>query len=100
MLNAYNLTGRELTLELDGLFARAVQHEVDHLDGVLFTDRLSPTSLADARGELERFEEQFITECERGEIPDERTIAARAGRTRKVAHVTWMDEGRMESIPP
>ena len=49
VLNAYNLPGQEVTLELDGLFARAVQHEVDHLDGVLFIDRLSPTALADAR---------------------------------------------------
>ena len=45
VLNAYDLAGQELTLELDGLFACAVQHEVDHLDGVLFTDRLSPTAL-------------------------------------------------------
>ena len=49
VLNAYNLQGEELTLELDGLFARAAQHEVDHLDGILFTDRLTPTGLADAR---------------------------------------------------
>ena len=30
-------------MELEGLFARAVQHEIDHLDGILFIDRLSPT---------------------------------------------------------
>ena len=27
--------------EIDGLFARVTQHEVDHLDGKVFTDRLS-----------------------------------------------------------
>src|SRR5689334_13698119 len=37
-LNAYNLAGEEVTMELDGLFARAVQHEIDHLDGILFID--------------------------------------------------------------
>ena len=34
--------GRGVRLEAEGLFARALQHEIDHLDGVLFIDRLSP----------------------------------------------------------
>lgn len=37
-----NRQGEEVTLEATGLFARCVQHEVDHLDGVLFTDYLQP----------------------------------------------------------
>ena len=32
--------GRERVLTGDGLLARALQHEIDHLDGVLFVDRL------------------------------------------------------------
>ncbi len=43
VLNAFNLAGEEVNLDLEGLFARAVQHEIDHLDGILFIDRLSPT---------------------------------------------------------
>ena len=35
------LDGRVITVETDGLFARALQHEIDHLNGVLFTDRVS-----------------------------------------------------------
>ncbi len=84
VLNAYDLAGQELTLELDGLFSRAVQHEVDHLDGVLFTDRLSATALADARPELKRFEDQFASARERGEIPDDRAIAARLAELEKL----------------
>ena len=34
--------GNELLLETDGLLARCLQHECDHLDGMLFIDRLSP----------------------------------------------------------
>jgi peptide deformylase len=34
-------TGAERTLEADGLLARCLQHEVDHLDGILFVDHLS-----------------------------------------------------------
>ncbi len=37
-----DLTGREKTIEADGLLARVLCHEVDHLNGVLFIDRLSP----------------------------------------------------------
>jgi peptide deformylase len=32
--------GRELTIELEGMPARVVQHEIDHLEGVLFTDKV------------------------------------------------------------
>lgn len=34
--------GESVTIEATGLFSRALQHEIDHLDGVLFIDRLSP----------------------------------------------------------
>ncbi|MDE0358312.1 MAG: peptide deformylase [Gammaproteobacteria bacterium] len=34
--------GQGVRLEAEGLLARALQHEIDHLDGVLFVDRLSP----------------------------------------------------------
>ena len=34
--------GKPLRIEAEGLFARVLQHEVDHLDGVLFVDRVSP----------------------------------------------------------
>ena len=41
-VTAVDERGRPLELEAEGYLARAVQHEVDHLDGVLFVDRLSP----------------------------------------------------------
>jgi len=34
--------GEPVTYELSGLISRVMQHEIDHLDGVLFIDRLSP----------------------------------------------------------
>jgi peptide deformylase len=34
--------GERVVVELTGLLSRAVQHEIDHLDGVLFFDRISP----------------------------------------------------------
>ncbi len=34
--------GRERIVNADGFLARAIQHEMDHLDGVLFIDRIRP----------------------------------------------------------
>lgn len=34
--------GKELVVEADGLFSRALQHEIDHVNGILFVDRVSP----------------------------------------------------------
>ena len=39
-LSAYNQFGEALNFEMEGYEARAVQHEIDHLDGLLFLDRL------------------------------------------------------------
>lgn len=42
-----NESGDAVTMEADGLLSRVIQHEIDHLDGVLFIDRLSsPTASA------------------------------------------------------
>jgi len=41
-VEAQDLKGESFTLECTELLSRAVQHEVDHLDGILYVDRLSP----------------------------------------------------------
>ena len=41
-VSATNATGEVICFRCGGLLAKAVQHEVDHLNGVLFVDRLSP----------------------------------------------------------
>jgi peptide deformylase len=37
-----NLKGEEIRIEAEGLLARAFSHEIDHLNGILFIDHLSP----------------------------------------------------------
>jgi peptide deformylase len=39
-IQAWNEKGRPFTVEAGGLLARCIQHEYDHLDGILFIDRL------------------------------------------------------------
>ncbi len=77
VLSAYSLTGQEMRYELTGLFARAVQHENDHLDGVLFIDRLTETGKLTVQDAVESLERSFADERARGRIPDDQQIAAR-----------------------
>jgi peptide deformylase len=41
-VRAQDRTGKAYEMEADGLMAKALQHEIDHLNGILFVDRLSP----------------------------------------------------------
>lgn len=40
-LTAYNMQLEKFSVQLEGFYARCIQHEIDHLDGVLFIDYLS-----------------------------------------------------------
>ncbi len=52
VLEAQDVHGQPLRLELTGLDARVVQHELDHLDGVLILDRTTPEARRQAMAEL------------------------------------------------
>ncbi len=82
-LATYNLAGESLQLRLSGLFARAAQHEIDHLDGMLFIDRLSPTAKLSVKDEVEGLEATFQGERDRGQIPSDQDIAARLAELEK-----------------
>lgn len=45
VVKGLNRKGDVLQYTLDGLAARVIQHEIDHLDGVLFTDKADPATL-------------------------------------------------------
>ena len=61
-LRAFDESGRPFERIVEGYLARAIQHENDHIDGVLFTDRLSPLKRQFLRRQLD--------ELARGEIPE------------------------------
>jgi peptide deformylase len=44
-VEAYDRKGRPIELEMEGIAARVLQHEVDHLDGVLFIDKVDESTL-------------------------------------------------------
>ena len=76
-VNAYDLSGNELTAEVDGFLARVIQHETDHLDGVLFVDRLSETARHEVEEALHEFETVFESQRSTGEVDDDDTILQR-----------------------
>lgn len=47
--------GREVTIEAHHFFARVLQHEIDHLDGIVFLDRMKDLSTLTFLNEFERF---------------------------------------------
>ena len=50
------LDGRVIKVETDGLLSRAIQHEVDHLNGVLFTDRVPPATKLSLKRKLKKLQ--------------------------------------------
>jgi len=54
VIRAFDLEGQEVRFEATGLLARALQHEIDHLNGVLFIDRMSSAARAGLAGRLKR----------------------------------------------
>lgn len=52
-VSALDRTGQPITFKAGGLLARAIQHEVDHLNGILFIDRMAAKAKQANKGELE-----------------------------------------------
>ena len=57
-IQALNLEGQAFEVEADGLLAVCVQHEIDHLNGKLFVDYLSPLKRQRAREKVENLVKQ------------------------------------------
>lgn len=53
-VKSINLDGKEYYFEARGLVARVIQHEIDHLNGVLFIDKLTPAQRAMIKRKLTR----------------------------------------------
>ena len=53
-----DLTGARKTVSARGLLSRAIQHETDHLNGVLLVDKMSPMQKISVSGQLKRLQKQ------------------------------------------
>ena len=77
-VQALNEKGRPFTLEADGLLARIIQHEYDHLDGILYIDRGDKTF-------AEKTEAQFKKRAERAKEKEKAKAAKAAKIAAKIA---------------
>ncbi len=73
-VQAYNENGKLFTLDADGLLARIIQHEYDHLEGMLFIDRVSSEF-------AEKTTEQFKKRAEKAA----KKAAEKEAKARKIA---------------
>jgi peptide deformylase len=57
-LEAETLDGETILIEASGLLSRALQHEADHLNGILFIDRMSSAAKASLSSKLKRLQKE------------------------------------------
>ena len=73
-VRARTLENKTIEIEATGLLARALQHEADHLNGILFIDRMSSAAKASVSSRLKRLQK----ETRRGRVKDRQSRAIEA----------------------
>jgi peptide deformylase len=68
-VQAYNLKGELYEMVCHDLPARVWQHEIDHLDGVLFIDKMGSLGLHRSQKDLDKFIADFEKDKKKGELP-------------------------------
>jgi peptide deformylase len=63
-VKALNEKGKPVEFRCGGLLARAIQHEVDHLNGILFIDRMTKKTKEELRPELDELQAKTKAELE------------------------------------
>lgn len=76
-MSAFDTEGNEIHERLSGLEARIVQHETDHLDGVLFIDRLSASGKIEVQEPLRDFMDEYMRHIREGTVASDEEIRAR-----------------------
>lgn len=74
VVRAYDLNGQLYEMTASDLPARLWQHEIDHLDGILYIDKMGPLGKLSARGMLQEFERKYRRAQDKGEIPSDAEI--------------------------
>jgi peptide deformylase len=73
-VRAYDLEGRSFDVTATELTGRVLQHEIDHLNGILFIDKIGSVAKLSARGAIQEFERDYKKAQERGDIPPDKEI--------------------------
>jgi len=73
-VRAYNLDGQGVEITAQDLTARVLQHEIDHLHGILYIDKMGPIGTLASRGALQQFKRDYRKAQSRGEFPPDAEI--------------------------
>jgi peptide deformylase len=73
-VSAYDLRGNSIEREVDGFLARVIQHENDHLNGVMFFDRMPDESKRDIDDRIDELETVFRSKQASGGIPSDQDL--------------------------
>jgi peptide deformylase len=73
-VQAYDLEGRPVEIVCSDMPSRILQHEIDHLEGVLYIDRMGDIGKMASRSYLAKFERDYQRAQERGDIPPDDEI--------------------------
>ncbi len=76
-VSAFALDGSPIDMTVDGMLARIIQHEYDHVQGTLFIDRIAESTYKQIDGLLEEFEIDFQAGQASGKYGSDEEIAAR-----------------------
>lgn len=71
-VRAQTLDGDEIAFDGTGLLARVVQHEIDHLNGILFTDRMDAAIRASFAGKLKKLQKETLSQLAKTTKPRRR----------------------------
>lgn len=74
VVQAYNLDGQGIQITASDLESRLLQHEIDHLHGILFIDKMGPIAKLSSRSAIKEFEKDYKKAQEKGEIPPDPEI--------------------------
>jgi peptide deformylase len=68
-VRAQTLEGTQIAFDCTGLLARAAQHEVDHLNGILFIDRMDAATRTSFAGKLKKMHKETLTTLDKSAKP-------------------------------
>jgi len=74
-VEAFDLKGRPFRLDLDDLPARVVQHEYDHIDGIIFPDRMTEADREEIAQALAAMEAEFRDAQAAGNLASDNELA-------------------------
>lgn len=84
---SYDLEGNLIETEAEGLLARAIQHEIDHLEGKLFIDYLGMIGRAKAASAIRKFEKDYAAAQDAGLLAATESLQAYVDEIRQAAGV-------------